>query len=167
MQLDRSIITELQGVPWLQCCGSDLPDEVVGVQKVIDESHALSSFASDDWADVKTEAQGDLTGYLSKYHYSDYGGYWNNLVKEATKLIEGVALEQLRAALQRRGWSDDFCKPIIVDLIRAVVEVSYRAKFRKAPAFFGTVLAIYKSGHLPCGWSGTISRWPEGSIIAY
>lgn len=167
MQLDRSIITEIQNIPWLQGCGSDLPSELTGVQKASDESQAKILFTSDDWADARTEAQGDLTGYLSKYHYNTYGGYWNNLVKEATKLIEGVALEPLRTALQQRGWPEEMSKSIIVDLTRAVLEGSYRAKFRRAPAFFEAVLAIYKAGHLPCGWSGKMSQWPAGTIIAY
>lgn len=167
MQLDKSVITELQGVPWLQSCGSNLPHELAGVQKALDERQALSLLGSDNWADARTEAQGDLTGYLSKHHYNAYGGYWNNLVREATKLTEAVALQRLKSELQRRGWPDDVSKPIIVDLTRAVLEVSYRVKFRKAPAFFGTVLEIYKAGHLPCGWSGAMAKWPEGAIIAY
>ena len=167
MQLDRSIIAELQGVPWLQNCGSDLPRELAGAQKASDEKQALSLLCSDEWADARTEAQGDLIGYLSKNHYNAYGGHWNNLVKEATTLIEAVALDSIKSELQRRGWPDDMIKLIIVDLTRAVLEVSYRAKFKRAPAFFETVLEIYKAGHLPCGWSGTMSQWPEGVIIAY
>lgn len=167
MQLDRSIITEIQNIPWLQSCGSDLPQELVGVQKALDEKQALSLFTSNDWADARTEAQGDLTGYLSKYHYNAYGGYWNNLAKEAAKLIEAAALEPLQSALHRHGWPDEMTQPMIVDLTRALVECSYRAKFSKAPVFFGTVLDLYKTGHMPCGWSGKMSRWPDGSIIAY
>lgn len=167
MQLERSIITEMQSIPWLQNCGSDLPQELVSVQKALDEKQALNLFTSDDWADARTEAQGDLTGYLSKHHYNAYGGYWNNLVKEAAKLIEGVALEPLHSALLKQGWPEEMAKPIILDLTRAVVECSYRSKFRKAPAFFGTILELYKTGHLPCGWSGKMSRWPNGVIIAY
>lgn len=167
MQLDQSIITEMQRVPWLQSCGSNLPHELEGVQKALDEKQALSLFTSDNWADARTEAQGDLTGYLSKHHYNVYGGYWNNLVKEATKLIEEMTLEPIQTVLHKRGWPEEMAKPIIVDLTRAVVECSYRARFKKAPAFFGTVFDLYKTGHMPCGWSGEMSRWPEGAIIAY
>ena len=167
MQLDLSIIAELEHFPWLQSCGKDLPGELVRVQKAPDEAQARILFESDDWADSRTEAQGDLTGYLSKHHYNEYGGYWNNLVKEATKLVESAALGAIQSALLHRGWPEDMSKPIIVDLTRAVLECSYRAKFRKAPVFFGTVLAIYKSGHLPCGWSGEMSQWPTGAIIVY
>jgi hypothetical protein len=154
-------------VPWLRECGSNLPHELSGVKKALNEKQALSLISSDDWADARTEAQGELTGYLSKHHYNAYGGYWNSLVNEATKLIETVALESLKSELQRRGWPDELARPIIVDLTRAILELSFRARFRKAPAFFETILEIYKSGHLPCGWSGKMSEWPEGAIIAY
>jgi len=154
-------------VPWLQSCGGELSSDLTDVQRATDESQARMLFSSDDWADARNEAQGDLTGYLSKHHYDAYGGHWNNLVKETTKLLEGEVLDSLRSALQQRGWPNEMIRPIIVDLTRAVLECSYRTKFRKAPAFFGTVLAIYKAGHLPCGWSGNLSQWPEGAIIAY
>jgi hypothetical protein len=167
MQLDRSIISELQGVPWLQNCGNDQPKELEDIQKATDEIHALSLLASDNWADARTEAQGDLTSYLSKHHYNAYGGYWNNLAKEATKLIENVALEPIKSELKRREWPEDLSKSMIVDLTRAVLEVSYRTKFKKAPAFFGCILEIYRMGHLPCGWSGKMTKWPEGVVIAY
>jgi hypothetical protein len=167
IQLDQSIFTELQGVSWLQECGRELPRNLIGVKGVLDEKEALGLLRSDNWEDARTEAQGDLTGYLSKYHYDAYGGYWNKLAKEATTSIEKVALDGLHCELQRRGWPVELVKPIVVDLTRAILEISYRAQFKKAPAFFTTVLEIYKSGHLPCGWSGNLSEWPAGSIIAY
>lgn len=167
MLLNRSKITELRSIVWFQNCGRELPSELFGIQKAVDESQALNLLVSSNWADARTEAQGDLTGYLSKHHNNAYGGYWNNLVKEAAKLIECVALESIHSALQRQGWPDEFSKPIIVDLTRAVLEISYREKFRKAPAFFETVFVIYKAGYLPCGWSTEISQWPDGAIIAY
>ena len=167
MRLDRTIIAQLDSAPWLRECGKSLPESLSGVVKALDEDRALSLFSSTSWADARTEAQGDLTGYLSLHHYSAYGGCWNQLVKEATRIVESVALEPLRSALQQRGWPDDMSKSIVVDLTRAILECSYREKFKNAPAFFDTVLAIYSAGHLPCGWGGEMSNWREGAIIAY
>lgn len=167
MQLDRSIVTELNNIPWLESCGHKLPNELAKVQEALNESDALSQFASNNWADARTEAQGDLTGYLAKNHYDSYGSYWNNLVKEATQLVEEASLEPLIVAIHTKEWAEEMAKPIMVDLTRAALERSYRIKFRRVPLFFTTVLEIYKLGHLPCGWSGKMSKWPEGKIIAY
>lgn len=167
MQIDRSLVPQIENIPWLQECGKVLPAEIPGILKALDEEQALTLFNSAGWADARTEAQGDLTGYLAKHHYNDYGGHWNRMVKEASRIVEDAALQPLRSALRRRGWDESFSGVIVVDLTRAMLERSYRTRFRKAPAFFDVVFAIYKAGHLPCGWSEDISNWPKGAIIAY
>jgi hypothetical protein len=56
---------------------------------------------------------------------------------------------------------------ILLELNLAAMEVSYRRKFRKAPAFFERLLDIYEAGHLPCGWEGDLDHWPEGSLLVH
>lgn len=167
MQLDRSLVAQIRNIPWLQECGKALPEELSGVLTANDEDHALALFNSAGWADVRTEAQGDLTGYLAKNHYNAYGGHWNKLAKEAKMVVEDAALESLLSALHQKGWDNRLSGSIVLDLTRIMLERSYQARFRKAPMFFGTLFAIYQAGHLPCGWSRAVSDWPKGAVIAY
>lgn len=167
MQVDPDIIVRLRGIQWFVNCGKGLPQRLGQIRSVSDAGLALTHFVSAHWADAKTEAQGDLTGFLSAADYQAYGGTWNNLAREVAPLVEEAITRDLSEALSGQGWGEEMRKPIVVDLVRAVMEATYREKFRRAPGFFQTILAIYEAGHLPCGWAGDMREWPEGSILAY
>ncbi len=167
MHVDRNIIVRLRAIQWFANCGNGPPQELCQIKNVSDAGLALTHFVSANWEDAKTEAQGDLSGYLSAIDYQAYGGMWNNLAREVTILVEEAVERDLSEALSCRGWGEEMLKPIVVDLVRAVMEATYREKFRKAPVFFDTILAIYEADHLPCGWTGDMCEWPEGSILAY
>ena len=89
MNIPQDIYPLLEQVPWLSTVGSE-PRPHFDFPVTYAQSHdaALATFNSELWADAKTEAQGDLTGYLSKYHYDSYGAHWNNLARESRTLVE-------------------------------------------------------------------------------
>jgi hypothetical protein len=168
VQLDNDFYGRLRSIRWLNACGS--PDRpILGreISWVEDRITALSLVKSDLWQDAKTEAQGDLTGYLAKHHYSDYGGQWNMLAKQSKALLERDLSQPLAEGLQKAGISEDLKAIVLVDLNRAALETAYRRKFPKAPMFFEQLVALYESGRLPCGWDGVMDNWPRGRIIAF
>ena len=107
MKLAQDIYPALERVPWLSTMGQeaypqfDFPVTYVGSLEA-----ALGSCNSEIWADARTEAQGDLTGYLSKHHYDSYGGHWNNLAKQSRALVDESLSMKLTAALRRMGLPD-------------------------------------------------------------
>lgn len=165
MKLDTKFYDEIGTIPWFVNCGASvgLPTHLLRAQS---SEEAVSLLGSPLWADVRTEAQGDLTGYLAKHHYTSYGGYWNNLAKESRARLEKELMPKLIESLAAVGLPD-ITKDVMLDINRAALEATYAHRFPKIPKFFSRLLDIYKSGHLPCGWTEGMEKWPEGGIIAF
>ena len=168
MNLDLDFYPHIEQIPWFSTIGFESRLQVdFPVSYLSSPSEAVSGFNSDLWVDVKTEAQGDLTGYLSKHHYSAYGGYWNNLARQSRVLVEKTVGTQIAATLAAKSFPVDMLQPILTDINRAALEVAYRRKFPKAPLFFERLLKIYEAGRLPCGWNGSLANWPHGDVIVF
>lgn len=168
MNLAHDIYPLLEQVSWLSTVGQEpQPQFEFRVTYAGSRDAALNAFNSDVWGDAKTEAQGDLTGYLSKHHYHAYGGHWNALAKQSRALVEKAISSKVANALNEKDLPAEMLPAILVDLNRAALEIAYRKKFPKAPAFFERLLRIYEAGRLPCGWTGTMSTWPEGNVVFF
>ena len=73
--VDSGIYRRLEAVAWFAACGGPaMPELAFECELVLDRAAGLASFRSELWSDIKTEAQGNLTGYLAKHHYNAYGG---------------------------------------------------------------------------------------------
>lgn len=168
MNLAQDIYPVLEQIPWLSTVGREpQPQFDFAVTYAETRDAALSTFNSSLWLDAKTEAQGDLTGYLSKHHYNSYGGHWNNLAKQSRALVERAISTKLTAALRETNFPVEMLQPILIDVNRAALEIAYRRKFPKVPAFFEKLLCLYEAGRLPCGWTGSMEDWPTGNLIAF
>ncbi len=168
MNLALDVYTKLEESSLLSQVGKPHTDSFAFKLKVVkDHATAEALFNSDLWADVRTEAQGDLTGYLAKHHYTSYGSYWNHLSKQSRALIEKAISTKLTDALLSHSFPTEMRQSILVDFNRAALELAYRRKFPKGPVFFERSLAIYKAGRLPCGWSGTLNDWPSGVLLVF
>lgn len=168
MNLIQQIYPHLRTIPWLAAAGQEArPRFGFLVSYAETRNGALSAFNSSLWADAKTEAQGDLTGYLAKHHDNAYGGHWNNLAKQSRALVEAAIKVKLADALNMRGLPTEMIEPILVDVNRAALEIAYRKEFPKAPAFFERLLRVYEAGRLPCGWNGNMNDWPAGNVVVF
>ncbi|MFZ2639818.1 MAG: hypothetical protein WA117_02440 [Verrucomicrobiia bacterium] len=168
MNLIQDIYLHLKTMPWLATTGQEpRPHFEFYATYAETRDGALSAFNSSLWADAKTEAQGDLTGYLAKHHYGAYGGHWSNLAKQSRALVEAAIKVELVNTLNLRGLPPEMIEPILVDVNRAALEIAYRKKFPKAPAFFERLLSVYEAGRLPCGWNGSMRDWPAGNVVVF
>ena len=166
--VDTSIHRRLERVAWFGACGdASVPRLPFECQWVSDRAAALASLKSDVWMDARTEAQGDLTGYLAKHHYNAYGGHWNDMAKQSRALLEKTVAPMIGDALASRRLAQGLLPGVLLDLNRAILEASYRQRFPKVPAFFERLLLLYEAGRLPCGWNGSLDAWPTGRLIAH
>ena len=167
MNLPFDIYPDLERVPWFSGIErANLSTFDFPVVRAADRSSAEASYWSAEWEEIKTEAQGNLTGYLAKNHYESYGGYWNKLAKQSRELIETAVSARLAAAIRDARFPvASMLQPIVVDINRAALEISYRHRFPKAPAFFENLLKVYQAGHLPCGWIGETCQLPSGTLV--
>lgn len=167
MKLDPEFYDRLKTFNWFDNCGSSgLGSFSFEIRWLATNEKALTSLNSNLWADARTEAQGDLTGYLAKHHYSSYAGYWNNLSKESRSRLEKDLMPNIRAKLRIHDL-DSANELVLLDLNRAALQAAYQKRFPNVPGFFRNLLDIYESGHLPCGWDGHLAHWPSGTIVAF
>ena len=166
MKLNHEVLVRISRIAWFSNCGVPT-DPGFPVTWVAERAKALRLLESEFWEDVRTEAQGDLTGYLARIDYASYGVSWNSLGQEAKLRIEQDILPSVRDRIVPVGLPDSLMASVSLDLTRVVLEASYRTRFPKAPVFFRQILVLYEKGHLPCGWDGSFDYWPQGHLMAF
>ncbi len=169
VQIDDESLSDLSKTDWFSGLGVAPCSLSIPVQWVASLPVALASLLSDPWADVKTEAQGDLTSFLAKQCAELYGGVWNGLAAR----VEQRVIHEVMPAVERAvcDWPDGrtVADHVRLDLTRAVLERTYARQVPRVPRFFGNLALVYKSGHLPCGWSADVGsrEWRAGTLVAY
>lgn len=169
MELDTNIYERMKTIQWFSNCGKQpqTPPMSFPVKWCESLSSALSLVQSDKWSDAKTEAQGDLTGYLAKNHCDAYGGHWNRLAKASRKKIQDEIMPIVGIALSTICVADSLEQVLLLDLNRIALQAAYKRRFRNVPDFFEKLLDVYENGFLPCGWEGALRDWPTGEIIVF
>lgn len=168
VSVDTSIHRRLERVSWFAASGeSSIPQLAFECQWIHNRAAALTLFDSEVWSDAKTQAQGDLTGYLAKHHYKVYGGQWNDLAEQSRVLLDKTVAPMVSSAIASIGLAKECLPAIVLDLNRGILEMSYRQHFPRVPVFFEHLLIVYEVGRLPCGWDGDLDAWPCGRLIAY
>lgn len=168
MDLDSEIYEQMKEIKWFTRCGKELTNEfdfaVAGAPSL---SEAMIGIQSNQWQDARTEAQGDLTSYLSKNYLNLYGGHWNRLAKASRLRIQAEIMPAVSIALAELTNEQKISDAVLLDLNRIALQASYRKRCKRVPSFFAQLLSIYAAGRLPCGWRGNLDSWPTGIIVVY
>lgn len=166
VELDKQVYAKMFAIDWFSHSGSELPRSLpFPVQRISTLSDAVNLALGDIWQDVRTEAQGDMTGYLAKHHADAYAS-WNSLAKESRQRIQKDIMPKVIDRLDQIDASS-LSETILLDLNRIALYSAYANRFRGVPDFFHKLFSIYEWGYLPCGWSGRLTCWPEGQLILY
>ncbi len=167
MELDPEIYERLKSIEWFAQCGRELTHDFgFAVEPARSLSEAMTGMRSDRWQDARTEAQGDLTGYVSKHRMDLYGGHWNRLARESRQRILTEIMPAVSNALANLT-TEPIADIVLLDLNRIALHASYRKRCPKVPSFFDRLMSIYAAGRLPCGWTGDIESWPVGKFVVY
>jgi hypothetical protein len=168
MKPAEDLCTDLARFDWFASIGvGDCPEFEFPTRTELSLNGAILGFSSEVWADVRTEAQGDLTGFLARHRNDLYGGYWNDVARSTNALVADNARDAVSRALARHALPADWLGPVLLDLTRACIEAAYRRVVPRAPAFFERLLVVYAHGRLPCGWDGSLDQWPAGRLLVY
>ncbi len=166
VDLNYEIYSKMIAIDWFSHSGSELPSDLpFPVQRISTLSDAVQSALGQMWQDVRTEAQGDLTGHLAKRHSDAYAS-WNSLAKESRQRMQKDVMPRVNDRLGQICASA-LSETVLLDLNRIALHSAYAKRFGKIPEFFLKLLAVYECGHLPCGWNGRLTFWPEGHLIVY
>jgi hypothetical protein len=165
--LSQTVVAQLSSVPWLRACGRPGDERELRVALVATADEAVAQTLSAEWADIRTEAQGDLTGYLASRNPEVYGGTWNSLAAQAHDRVWQDVIPSVRAGLAFARLSDRLIPEVALDVERIVLQGSYAARVGGVPSFFADLLAVYRSGRLPCGWRVGTQPVANGHFIAF
>jgi len=104
-------------------------------------------------------------------HAIKAGGWCESMMEiplpEVTPVVRASMGKQMAERLIAKAWDECLAAWILGHAALALMEMTYRRRFQKAPVFFETLLSVYESGHLPCGWDGELDCWPQGRLLVY
>ncbi|MFO0811059.1 MAG: hypothetical protein U0746_20710 [Gemmataceae bacterium] len=167
MELYQEIYRRFSTISWFSHCGGPVSGGFAfPIVQVTTVEEAIKNALSDLWADARTEAQGELTGYLAKKHRDAYGGHWNRLAKASCDQTQKEIMPGVTSALDKVG-AASLAEGVLLDLVRIALYSTYTQRFRGLPDFFGKLLVVYEKGYLPCGWEGELDSWPNGTFVLF
>ncbi len=124
-----------------------------------DYDKAIKSILKTSWSNITLEEQNNLTGYLFKNHREEYNDKWNKqVIINRKELIPPIIL-----ILEKKN----IHKEIIDDtkwLLMSILMYDYFSEFGFESELLNQILNIWKSGHLPCGYSG---KYPNGKLRVF
>ena len=161
MEINNEFIDKVLCCDFLGNCGK--VDELkVDIKYVDSEAMANEMICSEEWENIVLEERGKFTSFLSKNHRELFNKYWNQVVEE----IKYLYMENIQLRIDN-NWNNDRSKQSVADdvifNIITLFMLDYYSEYYQSE-FFDKMLAIYLSGHLPCGWCGD---YPEGKFYIY
>ena len=154
IEINKDLIARLSAISWFQHCGNE---SIILGMRAKDKDDAIKHISSLKWQNVVLEHQGDVTSKLCIRCIRGEGDedkLWNGLVKEWKSeylpSIESIWIKNLDAVGLNIKAVIDSVRFSVLDIVMADAYNS----IVPMDQFFIDLLAIYESGHLPCGWWG-------------
>lgn len=161
MEISKEFIGIIMECELLGRCGEKDGMEF-DVEYVNSEAKAIKLIKGIKWENTCLESRGDFTEFLSRNHRDVFKKNWNVVVDE----IKSKYMNEIREKIENK-WVDEKSKQYVIDDVQfnvlTLFMLDYYSEYYQSD-FYEKMLAIYLSGHLPCGWSG---EYPEGRFIVY
>lgn len=158
MKIQQSSKSRILSINWFSNIGNSISGSGYSLANSLMEAETY--LASPEWENVTLEESNKISGYLSVKHTVIFQD-WNKLIKESKAFFEK---ELLTIIPHVSGFDNTLLHQCLEwDIIHYLVEDAYKNNL-KGPFFFGGLISIYESGHIPCGWNG---KWPNGQMIVY
>ncbi|MBE5216006.1 hypothetical protein IG611_19970 [Pectobacterium sp. A535-S3-A17] len=158
MKISNDAVDRLLKIDWFANVGNQC--FIHNVKVAVSLNEANLSLSSPDWENVTLEESNEISGYLAVKHTVIYQE-WNDLAKEAKSFLKGELLKKIP---HLNGFDNVLLLQCIEwDVVSYLIEDAYKDKIKK-PLFFDSLIHIYESGHIPCGWDGV---WPNGKLVVY
>lgn len=158
MKISNDAVDRLLKIDWFANVGNQC--FIPNVKVAASLNDANFSLSSPDWENVTLEESNEISGYLAVKHTVIFQE-WNQLAKDAKVFWKDELLKKIP---HLDGFDNVlFLQCIEWDVIHYLIEDAYKDKIKK-PLFFDSLIHIYESGHMPCGWDGV---WPNGKLVVY
>ena len=156
MEIKREFYRELQSIDYFSQCRKPVEGLYdFDVYVVEDMNSAIKSLSKTSWSNIVLEEQNRLTSYLFKNHFVEYNNGWNRQARINREELIPSILSKIEGKC---------CREIVDDtkyLLMEILMYHYYSEFGLESELLGQVLCIWKSGHLPCGYSG---KYPHGKL---
>lgn len=151
--LNHQTMALLKNINWFSHCGKEEMLEIRQTYRFVsDHREMLHLISGTEWENYTLEQENKLTSYLSNHHRDAYH-FWNQLCQTVKEEIFPDLFEQIKE--KYRQYFQDMEQVVLNDLQWNVLGILladvYSEYYRSA--FSEDVLAIYRSGHIPCGVS--------------
>ncbi|MCL6366102.1 hypothetical protein [Pectobacterium versatile] len=158
MKISNDAVDRLLKIDWFANVGNQC--FIPNVKVAASLNDANFSLSSPDWENVTLEESNEISGYLAVKHTVIFQD-WNDLAQEAKSFLKDKLLKQIP---HLNGFDNVLLLQCIEwDVVSYLIEDAYKDKIKK-PLFFDSLIHIYESGHIPCGWDGV---WPNGKLVVY
>ena len=160
MEISENLFQELLSIDYFIQCGNNIDglyEFDVYVEKDLDR--AIKSLSKTSWSNITLAELNNLTTYLFENHRDRYNSKWNVQAEINRKEL----IPPIISKLEEKG----IRKEIIDDtkwLLMCVLMYDYYSEFGFESELLNQVHFIWKSGHLPCGYSG---KYPNGKLRVY
>lgn len=162
MDFDKELINTLYSINWFSNCGKAIMIENVEVLPAV--LKVKKSIQSRCYENVVLEYRGDFTSALSMSYREQYNKWWNILAEQfkSQHIPELSKTWERELSLLKLNEENIVCD-VHFNIMAIAIIGAYKEQI-PMPDFFKTMLAIYQSGHLVCGWSGNKT---SGKFIVY
>ena len=161
MEISKEFIKLIMDCELLGRCG--IKDDLgFDVEYVNSETKAEKMINGLKWENTCLEASGDFTDFLCRNYRELYNKNWNVVVKQ----VKSEYMSEIKSKVER-NWENEKSRQGILNDVQFNIVTLFMLNFYSEcykSDFFDKMLAIYLSGHLPCGWSG---EYPEGKFFVY
>lgn len=159
--MNKSYEKKLLSVDWFSEIGEQnlgSPDKFpIRFEQIKTKSEMEKKIASQRWENKTLDEKGDVTAYLHQ-NFKEQFQKWNVYAEEAKEFINKFLMSKWKEVQQKNGLSDDFISSVRWDTIHYIIVFRFSEKVDGMPTFFTDLFEIYRTGHIPCGWSGKKDR---------
>ncbi|SEW52895.1 hypothetical protein [Chitinophaga arvensicola] len=143
----------LGAIRWFESIGTAIDTNFGIPYRLVDEKQCLKSINSIKWENFVLYAINNLHCYIDTFHREEVI-HWNDHVKKFN-----VEFDVYKDLIQEKATLKNVPGDIFIDLkgvvCMAAMERYYTGKLGPAiPVQFETLMNVYSSGHIPCGWDG-------------
>lgn len=162
--VDEAFAASVEAIDWFGACEEPWVGELsiasTAVSTLIDAGAAHDDPA---WEALTDAAAGRLGDYVAA-HCPDEYLRWNALVRAIKERLTTRLMEDVwQPFADWYGFDRLFVLGVQWNVLHAALEHEYRGCGGR-PEFFAHLLAVYRAGHIPCGWDG---EWPEGRLLVW
>lgn len=160
MEINKNLYQELLFIDYFNQCGNavdGLYEFDIYVEK--DLGRAIKSLSKTSWSNITLTELNHLTEYLFENHRDSYNSKWNEQAEMNRKELIPPIISKLEEKHIRKEIIDD-----MKWLLMCILMYDYYFEFGFESELLNQVRVIWKSGHLPCGYSG---KYPNGKLRVY